>query len=114
MEDFKINDYILQKEAESIAKDAIEECGNDLDAIQEHIWQTVDGHQWVIYYYQAIQLCANCNTDEGAQFVEDLGMETGSFEVMATRIAFGELYNRAMQASQEAIDSLDDIEEEVA
>jgi hypothetical protein len=117
----QINDHVLWKEAKSLAVEILAEFkseheadypdeafdpDNYRDEMIDRIWETVDGHQWVIYYHHAIQLCANCNTDEGEVFLEDTGgTQAGdTFGGIACKIAFGELYFRTCQELNEMID----------
>lgn len=98
MTDFEINDYILQKEAHSIAECIIDECkDDDLAELYDRAWEYADGHQWVIYTYKALQLCANCRTDDGEQWLEDNCWEfKPSFSEIVSQIAFAELHCRIM------------------
>lgn len=109
MSDFNINDYLLEQEAIGIARDALNECDPDDDeALDEYIFQTCDGHEWVIYNYKSLKLCCECNTDDGEQWLEDIGLEptTNIFE-LANKIAFATLYQKSLNA-------LAEIKEEVA
>ena len=109
MSDFQINDHILQQECMGIASDAygeaIENGGcdrDDIDAIREaaseHIDQTCDGHQWCIYNYQALKVCAECNVSDGEEFLEAIGLpEDVTIYKLASVIVYGELRARAME-----------------
>jgi hypothetical protein len=84
----------LYKEAKAIVSDAIEQVGTDRDDLQEFIQQSVDGHEVCIYYGKAIDFCANQNTDDGEQWLEDCGgiVQAGdTFGAIACRIAFATL-----------------------
>jgi hypothetical protein len=75
MSEFKINDYILEQEAkEIIAQGIIEEKEYGVPAL-EYAQQACDGHQWVIYTYKAMLLCAECDTSAGEEYLEDCGRE---------------------------------------
>lgn len=89
-----INDRDVTKEAKELALQAWEESEKDAERASELLWEMVDGHQWVIYYHHARQLCCNCDITEGQDFVEEMDMPTCDFDTLATRIAFGELYRR--------------------
>lgn len=70
--------------------------------------EAADGCEHVIYYYRAIQICANCNTDRGDEFLEDTGMpEEITFEKLATIIAYGEIKGRIDEAIDELIENFD-------
>lgn len=91
--DWELNE-LAQEYADDIRKD-VEQYGGDFS---DMAWERADGSEHVIYYYNAQQLCANCNTDEGEQFIDDMGgIPPGkSFDEIACMIAFGELYQRIM------------------
>ena len=78
------------------------EGGNDPN---EYLWQTCDGHEWAIYTYKAMLLCAECDTSEGEDYLNGLGMEYNSLAEHACAVAFATLYCAAM-------DALADIEDE--
>mgnify|MGYP003653752809 CR=1 FL=1 len=91
--DFEINDFILNRECQSIAGDLIEEYPDEEDR-SDAIYQIVDGHQWVIYHHKALMLCAHCNTDWGDRYLEDNISGGGGgydFLAMASLIAYGEM-----------------------
>lgn len=74
-----------------------------------HEW--ADSSQHVIYNYRAIQICANCDTTRGEEFVEDVGLpETPTFESIAVMIAFGEIRARIEDELREIIESGEDPE----
>ena len=105
MTDFKINNYELQQEAKRLAQECFnegDEGGNDPN---EYLWQTCDGHEWAIYTYKALLLCAECDTSEGEDYLEGLDMQHNSLAEHACAVAFATLYCAAM-------DELADIEDE--
>jgi hypothetical protein len=93
MSEFKISQYLLRQEAKRIVEDAIEEESEfDVPAL-ETVQQSCDGHQWVIYTYKAILLCAECDTSAGEDYFEDCGIEFNSFGDHATKLAYATLLN---------------------
>ena len=93
MSEFKINDYILSQEAkEIITQGIIEEKEYGVPAL-EYAQQACDGHEWVIYTYKAILLCAECDTSAGEDYFEDCGIEFSSFGDHATKLAYATLLN---------------------
>ena len=104
MTDFKINNYILQQEAQRIAQECFNEDGSNPD---EYLWQTCEGHEWSIYTYKALLLCAECDTSDGEEFVSDF--KAGSCEPdkhltlaeHACAVAFSTLYCAALNALEE-------------
>lgn len=108
MPDFTLNDYLLYKEAESLAaeifrevrEDHIEEfdagdCLDYMDEMNDLAHETADGHEWVIYTYKAHTLCLHCNTDMGEERLEECGMpEEVTYDTLGCLIACGELRGR--------------------
>lgn len=105
MTDFKINNYILQQEAKEIAAAALleqKEYGTDA---QEMLNQMCDGHEWVIHTYKAIILCAECDTGEGEDYLDDIGYEQfDSFANHATQLAYATLLGEAHKQLAELAD----------
>lgn len=102
MSDFTINDYILEQEAKSLAEEAFSECNGDMQDADQWLWEAVDSHEWVIYYHQAGMLCVHCNTDDGADWLDGVGLEpTNDVDKLHTQIAFATLYAKASRYLQE-------------
>lgn len=94
----------IWKEAQAIAKEAIEaerEYGQDP---QDFIHQSCDSHKVAIYYHRAIQFCADQDTSDGEEWLEgidSLCKAGDTFGAIACRIAFATLYCAAMDALAE-------------
>lgn len=100
----------LYLEAKAIAQEAWEESGHDIDAAQDHIHESCDGHEIAIYHHKAIQFCADNNTSDGESWLEDCGgvaRPGDSFSQIACRIAFATLYCAAQEALHEISDNAD-------
>lgn len=113
-EEETMNDNKLNEVANDIAQEAFEMYKNgvpDYEA-EDFICESVDGSEWVIYYYKAHQVCQNCNTDQGAQWLEDCGLTGESYDDYATKLAYGELYVRASDALSELIEAYEPEEDE--
>lgn len=94
----------LYTEAKTIAAEALEEANGDFEEAREYIHQSCDGHEVAIYYGKAIQFCAEQNTSDGEQWLEDCGgiVQPGdSFGQIACRIAFATLLCAAEEALAE-------------
>jgi hypothetical protein len=94
----------LYKEAHAIAMEAWEETGKDMDDAQDFIHQSCDYHEVAIYYHKAIQFCADQDTSDGEQWLEDCGgiaQDGDSFGQIACRIASATLYCKAMECLDE-------------
>ena len=114
--------YEFDQEAASIASEifsevrardtfCVEDCDTVRDLCQDQVHETVDGHQWVIYYYQSLQLCANVSTDNGEEWLEGCyetpfeGCKT--FAEVHTRLAYATLLVAVENALSELIDNYD-------
>ena len=94
----------LYNEAKAIAADALAESNGCFDTARDYVHQTCDGHEIAIYYHKAIQFCADQDTDEGEQWLEDCGgivQPDDSFAAIACRIAFATLLCAAESALSE-------------
>ena len=98
----------LYTEARAIAEEAWEESGGVYDEAMEFIFQSCDGHEVSIYYHKGRKFCAEQDTSDGEQWLEDIGgifRDGDTFGATACRIAFATLYCAACEA-------LNDIQEE--
>lgn len=96
--------FNLYKEAQEIAKEALEESNGDFDGAQDFIHQTCDSHEISIYPYRAIQFCAAQDTGDAEAWLEDCGgiaQDGDSFGQIACRIAFATLLCASMSCLEE-------------
>ena len=110
-----ITEYNLTNECQEIARDIVHEmkvCNEDEDWARDRVNEWVDGHQWVIYYRNAHQLCQNCNTDNGEMFLEETSTTPKTYDDFAVAIAFGEMYSRVNEELYILLEELEDEEEE--
>lgn len=125
MEDDVIkNDYQLSQECDALAEAIFDEImadneGEDpkslRDDMMDRAHEDADMSQHVIYTYRALQICANCDTSMGEQFLEDTGMPAEpTFNGLATIIAYGEMRGRIEATLDHMIDNWDQEKEEVA
>ena len=104
------SDYNLDAMVADWAVEIFEQS-DDLDAAIDMAHQYADGTEWVIYYAKAHELCAKCDTDNGEQFLEDVGHpETVTYDSLAVSIAYGEIYSRIVQAVQGLYEMAEEIE----
>ena len=73
----EINNYTLELEADSIVKQALVSHNEFGEDAVEVIHEICDGHQWAIYYAKAFQLCQNCDTEQGEDYLEVCGFSFG-------------------------------------
>jgi hypothetical protein len=118
MSDFQINDHILTKECESLAADIFAEVLGELESDEtpdgnryemfDRANEVVDGHEWIIYNYRALMLCAHCDVSEGEAFLQDVGMPNDvTIHKLACLIAYGEMHFRVCRALVDLIESWD-------
>ena len=95
----------LYTEAKVIAQEAWDMSDFDQIDAQEFIFESCDGHEIVIYYYKAIQFCADCDTSDGEEYLEDLlggiAQDGDTFGQIACRIAFATLLCASMRCLEE-------------
>lgn len=117
MSDFQINDHLLTKECDALAKEIFDDVlaenpDSEPEDLREDMFdrahETADGHEWVIYNYQALMLCAHCDTSNGEAFLDDVGLAWKQGEstiyTVATAIAYGEMRARIEQDIQQLIE----------
>jgi len=95
------NDRQLDELAAEYAQEIWDEIAQYDGEASDLAHQYADGCQHVIYYHAAHELCRNCNTDNGAAFLEDCGTTGDDYDDMAVKLAFGEIYTRIMMAFDE-------------
>ena len=120
MSGFEINDHKLQTECVALAKEIFDEARDAAgaefdpedarDEMNERAWETADGHEWIIYTYKALKMCAECDTTHGQEFLDDCGGVAGceSFDSAVAQIAFGEMLRRIESALSDLIDEYQD------
>jgi len=100
----QITHHQYHAEVRSIAQDLLTEVRDDnpgeladscivREALEERLWETIDGHQWVIYTYKAQQIIALSSNDSYS--AENFGAEsivTEDGDIKWEAIAFGALY----------------------
>lgn len=109
----EINDSILNAYAAECAKEiaenmsiapdeAFEDYRNEMyELAHEH----ADSSEWVIYTARAHALCANCKTDNGEAFLEEIGYpDAPTYDGLASTIAYGELVARIQCAIEDIIE----------
>jgi len=104
--DYNLNDMVASWAVE------IFEQAEDLDEAIDLAHQYVDGSEWVIYYGKAHQICQNCNTDDGEEFITDCGEPEGgwSYDGFASAIAYGEIYTRLGRAVEGLFEMAEEME----
>lgn len=110
MKDFRINDYTLNQEAKEIAAAAMREEKEYGTDAEQMLHEMCEGHQWVIYTKKAFMLCAECDTSEGEDYLDDYGFATfgdygfESVGAHATKLAYATLLSACREAYAELKD----------
>lgn len=102
----------LYRESRELALEAWAET-HDRDDAMDFLHQAIDGHECAIYYHKGIQFCADHNTSDGEEYLEDCGgisQKDDTFGMIACRIAFATL----LVAAQEALEEIIQEQEEIA
>ena len=84
----------IYQEAEYIANEIWEECNGDRDTAFDLAHERCDDHEIAIYHYKGIKFCADHDTGDGEQWLEDCGgiaQPDDTFGQIACRIAFATL-----------------------
>ena len=91
--DYNLDDMVASWAVEIFEQTESRDDGMDL------VHQYADGSEWVIYDGKAHDLCRNCNTDQGEDFLAECYPDNNlSYNEMASAIAFGEIQARLAQA----------------
>jgi len=101
MSDFIINDFILKAEAREIAAEADRVEHFEGSSAEEFIDDVCNGHEWTIYTYKALRLCAECDTNHGEQYTDDIGEAYKCFPDHVAAIAYGTLLGACHEALAE-------------
>lgn len=78
---------------------------------QDMVHERCDGIDVVIYYYKAIEFCAENDTSEGQAWLEDCGgiaQQGDSFGQIACRVAYATLYCETINQINYEIDLMED------
>lgn len=120
MSTFEINDYLLAKECEELAREIVDDFrreypGEDLsdyrDEMSDRAHEVADSHSWAIYNHQALMICAHCDVSSGEELLEDIGLpQDPTIYSIACLIAFGEMRARIESAIDEILEEESDEE----
>jgi len=107
--------------AEALVDEAMFEHDNDADQAMEHIndgrlHETIDGHQWVIYYNYNLSIIEHSSND--GYMIDNLGLENaaqalesgglnGLHQAIAYWALYADVYELLQDKMDEYVDSLD-------
>ena len=97
-------------EVESLANDCAKEAKEGDRELSEVVWETCDGHQWVIYTFYNYQVIQHTGQDIDDRFA-DMGGMGDRFSEVLTKAAYLALEGDVMEKAQEIFDGLEDAEE---
>src|SRR5690606_15650423 len=97
-----------EKEIEEIARDALEAERDGYNA-EDYAWESVDGHQWVIYTYYAKQIPALASSD-GSSTLDNMDLNAiyrdsglgGLFSAIAFACMLDDVQERIAALREEA------------
>ena len=103
--------------AEQIAEETMENNDNDREeaeeAINDHVLhETIDSHQWVIYYCYNLQVMNHSNNSDymvdnfGSEYAGDI-LKESSIENLHTAIAFWAMDADVQEYLEDALDALE-------
>ena len=84
---------------------------DDTQELSDIVHETVDGHQWVIYYAQALDLVSFVRRIDFDEYVEaqsileDIGELTADLDTLASQLAYWIMYNNIYGAVQERLEA---------
>lgn len=97
MNNKELNEYCNML-AEEIMLEVKNYDGDQFDLAHQY----ADGSEYVIYYAKAHDLCQNCSTDNGEEWLSEVGAgESPTYDSIATVIAYGEIYTRILNRINE-------------
>ena len=124
MSTFEINDHILTKECDDLAREIFDDVMTGREGenpedkrgeMDDRAYETADGHEWTLYTHKALPLCTHCDTSFGDEFLADVGMpEEPNLHKLACMIAFGEMRGRIMEEIDRLIEEWEPAEDEEA
>jgi len=94
----------LYREAKYLAEEALSIADGDFEQARDELHLVCDSHECSIYYGKGIEFCANNNTSNGEDWIEDCGgicQEDDTFGSIACRIAFATLYVEGLEILNE-------------
>lgn len=102
---FGINNEKLKEEAQDIARELYREGLENFDRdddrateyAQELAHEVAFSHEWSIYTYKALLVCAECDTSSGEEWLADIGQTFDSIGDHATAVVGATLYCLAME-----------------
>ena len=104
--------------AENMVEECMDECDNDREQAEElindsRLHETIDGHQWVIYYAYSLDVISNSDNEDyyannfGAESLA-ASLEQGGLDTLHTHIAFWCMYADVQDKLDSAFDEYEE------
>jgi len=105
---------ITQEEFNIEVQDLAENVLNDYNLTEvdyfDAVHEVVDGHQWIIYTYQAQMLCCGVDTTAGVDWLCELNSEPfagcDTLGQVHTKVAYAALYEAVLTATETLLDTI--------
>jgi hypothetical protein len=84
---------------------------DDTQELSDIVHETVDGHQWVIYYADAWDLVSFVRQFDFSEYseakgiVDDIGENTADLDTLMTKMAYWIMYNNVYGAVHERLEA---------
>ena len=81
----------------------------------DYIHENVDGHQYVIYYHHAWKVCSENNTEEGEDYLNDIGgnhLQDG-IDGLMTRLSYAIILREVQNQFEDWFSEYEQIQEEL-
>lgn len=103
----QMNDAILDKIAREYAQEIIEQYPDAPDSARDAVFEWASGSEWLIYNWRIMQICANCDTRAGEDYLRDSGLpRDGDFMKICQIVAMGEFVSRIEMAMNEIYEEM--------
>ena len=81
----------------------------------DYIYENVDGHEYVIYYSHAWKLCAENNTEEGEDYLEEVGLNhlQDGIDVLMTRLSYATILREVQDQFEDWFAEYEQMQEEL-
>ena len=103
--------------AETIAEEAMEQSGNDTTEAKEIIndsllHETIDGHQWVIYYSYNLDVLKHSDNEE--YMIDNLGgasevLDSSGLNGLHSALAYWAMYADVQEIIRDKLDIIEDL-----
>ena len=81
----------------------------------DYIYENVDGHQYVIYYHHAWKVCSENNTEEGEDYLEEVGLNhlQDGIDALMTRLSYAIILREVQDQFEDWFAEYEQMQEEL-